>query len=146
MTYTPTDIPPYSSEAEEAVLYLLCGGRVPMVKRLTPDHFYRDINRIIFQACLDAQVHHGTVDNVLVLYELRKRFEGRPNWRQEFQRFGDYVVYLVREAYCPPVNLQYYLNILDELRESRGLIEKGVALVQAGYKRGKLKQHSRVEL
>ncbi len=122
-------VPPQNLEAEQAVLGAMLIDKEAMVRAVELIHaedFYKESNRLIFQAILTLYEKGNPADLVTLTEALRQ--EG------QLEKAGG-VAYLVTLTTAVPTsaNLEYYANIVAEKALYRMLIEAGTKIAQMGY-------------
>lgn len=116
---------PHSLEAEEAVLGSLLidnSSYFTICNELTPDDFYRDKNRFIYEARQKLDM----CDQVTMAHQLA--LEGR----LEAIGGASYLSHLIANV-ATSVHIEYYAEILQKLGDSRRLIRAGLAISDLGY-------------
>ena len=110
---------PYSIEAEESVLgSLLINWQsaepevvAKVMMSLKPEHFYRDKNRWVYEACLALYKKGLPIDELTVAYELK-------NQRKLEAVSAAYLPYLVGHI-CTPLHLEHYARIILDTYQER---------------------------
>lgn len=122
---------PYDAEAEKAVIgSLLIDGECiyDVISIVTPDDFFTEQNRWIFEACLKLHQKHSGINQITVARELSDKLEdsgGTP-----------YLSHLIVNT---PTSLhaQYYAEIVKNLADKRRLISIGQKVTASGYSEDK---------
>jgi replicative DNA helicase len=125
----PDRIPPQNLEAEQAVIGSMLMDRSAFVKAveiLSPDSFYRDAHRFIYEAMLELFDKGEPIDLVTVTEYLRKA--------QKLDAVGGavYVADLLN-AVPTAANVEYHAKIVEEKFVLRKLIEAGSGIVTAAF-------------
>lgn len=122
-------VPPQNIEAEQSVL----GGILienealnKVVEILSPDDFYRDSHRKIFNALIDLSERDEPADLITLTNELRKR--------DQLEAVGGatYLASLI-DAVPTAANIEYYAKIVREKAILRKLIETSTEIITQSY-------------
>jgi replicative DNA helicase len=122
-------IPPQNIEAEQSVL----GGILieneaiyKVMEVLTPDDFYRDAHRKIYDALIDLSERDEPADLVTLTNELRKK--------NHLDSIGgaSYLASLI-DSIPTAANIEYYTKIIKEKATLRKLIETSTEIITQSY-------------
>ena len=124
-----TKIPPHDIEAEQAVLGSMLTDKdavVDAVELLKPDDFYREDNKIIFEAILSLYGRAEPIDVITVKSELVSV--------GKFENVGglEYIASLPDKV-PTTANVDRYINIVEEKSMLRQLIKTANELISLGY-------------
>ena len=122
-------IPPQNIEAEQSVLgaMLLDGNAIDRVAEiLQPEDFYRQDNRVIFEAVLNLREKSEAVDLVTVTEELRRL--GKLD-----EVGGTATITALSNAVPTAANVMYHANIVKDKALRRQLISAATDVVTTGY-------------
>ena len=122
-------MPPASVEAEQAVLgaMLLKEGAVTIVaEMLSPEDFYRETHRLVYEAMLEIKERSEPVDIVTLTEQLRKsgnlaKIGGIP------------AITLIANSVPTAANVQYHAQIVWEKAQLRKLIHTATEIVGTAY-------------
>jgi replicative DNA helicase len=122
-------MPPQNMEAEQSVLggILIENGAIHKVMEiLTPDDFYRDSHKKIFNSLLDLSERDEPADLITLTHELRKK--------DKLDSIGgaSYVASLI-DSIPTAANIEYYARIVKEKAILRKLIEAATDIVTQSY-------------
>lgn len=122
-------MPPQNTEAEQSVLggILIENGAIHKVMEiLTPDDFYRDSHKKIFNSLLDLSERDEPADLITLTHELRKK--------DKLDSIGgaSYVASLI-DSIPTAANIEYYARIVKEKAILRKLIEAATDIVTQSY-------------
>jgi len=122
-------MPPQNMEAEQSVLggILIENGAIHKVMEiLTPDDFYRDSHKKIFNSLLDLSERDEPADLITLTHELRKI--------DKLDSIGgaSYVASLI-DSIPTAANIEYYARIVKEKAILRKLIEAATDIVTQSY-------------
>jgi replicative DNA helicase len=122
-------LPPQNVEAEQSVLggILIENGAIHRVMELlSPDDFYRDAHKRIFNGLLDLSERDEPADLITLTHELRKK--------DQLDSVGgaSYVASLI-DAIPTAANIESYARIVKEKAVLRRLIEAATEIVTQGY-------------
>lgn len=122
-------IPPQNVEAEQAVLGAMMldhNAVIAAMEKLTPNDFYREVHRIIFEAM--EHLHHDNkeIDVITLPEELRRM--------KKLDDVGgiEYILSLPNLV-ATAVNIEYHANIVAEKALARNLITTCTDLTAAAY-------------
>ena len=122
-------IPPQNVEAEQAVLGAMMldhNAVIAAMEKLTPNDFYREVHRIIFEAM--EHLHHDNkeIDVITLPEELRRM--------KKMDDVGgiEYILSLPNLV-ATAVNIEYHANIVAEKALARNLITTCTDLTAAAY-------------
>ena len=122
-------IPPHDIEAEQAVLgSMLTDDEAVMaaVERLKADCFYREDNRLIFDAIVNLYNRSEPVDLVTVNDELSSM--------GNFEKVGGFEYIATLPDKVPTTaNVQKYIDIVEEKSTLRKLIKTANEIIELGY-------------
>lgn len=122
-------LPPQNLEAEEAVLggILVEKGSLSVVAGiLNPNSFYKESNRLIFQAILDLDAQVSSIDILTVTNHLRKQS------KLDFVGGPYYLVELTQRV-SSAANLEYHARIVSENYIKREIIKVSSELTRDGF-------------
>ena len=122
-------MPPQNMEAEQSVLggILIENGAIHKVMEiLTPDDFYRDSHKKIFNSLLDLSERDEPADLITLTHELRKKDQLDPIGG------ASYVASLI-DSIPTAANIEYYARIVKEKAILRKLIEAATDIVTQSY-------------
>ena len=122
-------IPPHDIDAEQAVLGSMLTDRDAVnaaIETLKEDAFYRDDNRIIFQAIVNLYSKSEPIDIITLKDELESM--------DKFEQVGGYE-YLANLPDKVPTtaNVQKYIKIVEEKSILRNLIKTANEIIELGY-------------
>ena len=122
-------IPPHDIDAEQAVLGSMLTDRDAVnaaIETLKEDAFYRDDNRIIFQAIVNLYSKSEPIDIITLKDELESM--------NKFEQVGGYE-YLANLPDKVPTtaNVQKYIKIVEEKSILRNLIKTANDIIELGY-------------
>jgi replicative DNA helicase len=122
-------IPPQNLEAEQSLLGSLLLDKDALIKvgdRITPDDFYSEQHRIIFEGMLDLYRHHEPID-LLSLSSLLQD-------RNQLERIGGRT-YLVHLSNVVPTasHVAHYANIVTKKATLRRLLQAASEISGLGY-------------
>ncbi|NLS44707.1 MAG: replicative DNA helicase [Firmicutes bacterium] len=122
-------VPPQSTEAEQATLGSMLLDRDAIIKAidmLSPEDFYRDTHRIIFDTIISMYEKGKPIDLVTVTEELRQR--------DALDLIGG-IPYITSLASIVPTaaNIDYYARIMKEKAIYRALVKVGTNIAALGY-------------
>jgi replicative DNA helicase len=123
--------PPHNDEAEQGVLgaILIDKDAITSVSEiLVQEHFYNDINGIIFEA-------------MLVLYELRKPIDlltltAQLKKKKLYEKVGSSYLTDLTEVVPTAANVMHYASLVKEAATKRSLITSGTQIAEMGYQEG----------
>ena len=122
-------IPPQNVEAEQAVLGAMMldhNAVITAMEKLTPNDFYREVHRIIFEAM--EHLHHDNkeIDVITLPEELRRM--------KKLDDVGgiEYILSLPNLV-ATAANIEYHANIVSEKALARNLITTCTDLTAAAY-------------
>jgi replicative DNA helicase len=122
-------MPPQNMEAEQSVLggILIENGAIHKVMEiLTPDDFYRDSHKKIFNSLLDLSERDEPADLITLTHELRKKDQ------LDSTGGASYVASLI-DSIPTAANIEYYARIVKEKAILRRLIEAATDIVTQSY-------------
>lgn len=122
-------VPPYSQEAEIAVLgaMLIDKDTIPKVlDSLSKDDFYVDAHATIFETIRDMHLNNIVVDFVTLTEQLKKK--------NMLERVGGagYITSLT-ELVSSSANIDYYINLVKEKSIRRALIRSSAKIIEESY-------------
>ncbi|MBP9748980.1 replicative DNA helicase [Patescibacteria group bacterium] len=125
----PSRVPPHSIEAEQSLIGSLLLDKDAMIKVgdiVTPDDFYRDAHRIIYEAILDLFRKHEPVD----LLSLASRLSDQKNLESIGGR-----TYLLELANMVPTaaHIVHYANIVQKKATLRRMISVAADITGMGF-------------
>ncbi|HOX39284.1 MAG TPA: replicative DNA helicase [Candidatus Brocadiia bacterium] len=134
-------VPPYDLDAEMGVLgsMLLDNDAIDLALRvLTPDSFYKDAHRLIFETIVHCYHQYNTVDPVILRDELKKippaSKGAAAEGRTALDDAGGVAYILDLEEAVPTVaNVEYYAGIVREKAIRRKLIETASEIQKEAY-------------
>ena len=122
-------IPPHDIEAEQAVIgSMLTDSEAVMsaVEKLRADSFYREDNKLIFEAIVNLYNRSEPVDLVTVKDELSSM--------GNFEKIGGYEYLAILPDKVPTTaNVQKYIDIVEEKATLRKLIRTANEIIELGY-------------
>ena len=122
-------VPPHDEDAEQAVLgSMLTDNDAVMaaVEVLKEDAFYRDDNRIIFQAIVNLYSKSEPIDIITLKDELESM--------DKFEQVGGYEYLASLPDKVPTTaNVQKYIKIVEEKSILRNLIKTANEIIELGY-------------
>ncbi len=122
-------MPPASVEAEQAVLgaMLLKEGAVTIVaEMLSPEDFYRETHRLVYEAMLEIKERSEPVDIVTLTEQLRKS--------GDLAKIGGIpAITLIANSVPTAANVQYHAQIVWEKAQLRKLIHTATEIVGTAY-------------
>lgn len=122
-------LPPHDIDAEEAVIgsLLIDGDTIRLVEHtIKPEDFYHEINRWLFQACIDLRSRREAINQVTIAQELQRKE------RLETCGGAAYLSHLI--SICPTsIDIEHYAQIVRRLSVSRQLINLGGQIATVGY-------------
>ena len=122
-------VPPHDEDAEQAVLgSMLTDNDAVMaaVEVLKEDAFYRDDNRIIFQAIVNLYSKSEPIDIITLKDELESM--------DKFEQVGGYEYLASLPDKVPTTaNVQKYIKIVEEKSVLRNLIKTANEIIELGY-------------
>lgn len=122
-------IPPQNLVAEQSVIGSMLLDKNAVVRALeilTPDTFYRDAHRFIFESILSLFDHGEPIDLVTVTEDLRK------SGKLDAVGGAIYVADLLNSV-PTAANVEYYARIVEEKATLRRLIEAGTKIVSEAF-------------
>jgi len=122
-------LPPQHLEAEQSVLggMLIENEAIPKVMEiLTPDDFYREAHRKIYDSLIDISERNEPVDLITLTNELRKK--------EHLDAIGgaSYITTLI-DSVVTAANIEYYARIIKEKAVLRKLIETSTNIITESY-------------
>jgi replicative DNA helicase len=122
-------LPPQHLEAEQSVLggMLIENEAIPKVMEiLSPDDFYREAHRKIYDALIDISERNEPADLITLTNELRKK--------EHLDAVGgaSYVTTLI-DSVVTAANIEYYARIIKEKAVLRKLIETSTNIITESY-------------
>lgn len=120
------NLPPFSADAEEAVLgaLLIDPEAIQQVSFLDHSDFYREQNAWVYQACQDCFKAGGVVNQITIAHELHRR--------GKLEEGPAFLAHLV--AICPTsLYARHYGKLVKDLAVSRKLIQVAGQIAQLGY-------------
>lgn len=125
-------LPPHSEEAEISVLGAILIDKdaiVNVAEFLRSEHFYKDANRAIYQACLDLYEERSPIDLVTVREKLKKR--------KELTQAGGtgYLTELVNQV-PTSAHAEHYGRIVKDSYTKRELIGAAGKIAQSAFDEG----------
>ncbi len=122
-------IPPHDTEAEQAVIgSMLTDNDAVMaaVEKLTAESFYREDNRLIFEAIINLYNRSEPVDLVTVKDELTSM--------GSFEKVGGFAYLATLPDKVPTTaNVEKYIDIVEEKAILRKLIKTANEIIELGY-------------
>ncbi len=127
---TITRRPPFSPEAEKAVLGSMCISPEAIPRAIeiidSPDFFYRKAHQLIFEAIRDMFNEDKEVDGLTVAEELESRGE------LEEAQGANYIAGLV-DAVPTSANVEHYAEIVEKYHLLRSLINSCNEIIEKSY-------------
>ena len=122
-------IPPHDLEAEQAVLGSMLTDKdavIASIEILRPENFYREDNRIIYEAILNLYNNSEPIDIITIKSELESL--------GKFEQVGglEYLASLPDKV-PTTANVQKYINIVEEKGILRNLIKTANEIIELGY-------------
>ena len=122
-------LPPQHLEAEQSVLggMLIENEAIPKVMEiLSPDDFYREAHRKIYDALIDISERNEPADLITLTNELRKK--------EHLDAVGgaSYITTLI-DSVVTAANIEYYARIIKEKAVLRKLIETSTHIITESY-------------
>lgn len=122
-------IPPHDIDAEQAVLGSMLTDKEAVnaaIESLKEDAFYRDDNRIIFQAIVNLYSKSEPIDIITLKDELESM--------DKFEQVGGYEYLASLPDKVPTTaNVQKYIKIVEEKSILRNLIKTANEIIELGY-------------
>ena len=122
-------IPPHDIEAEQAVIGSMLTDKdavMAAVEKLKADSFYREDNKLIFEAIVNLYGRSEPVDLVTVKDELSSM--------GDFEKVGGFEYLAVLPDKVPTTaNVQKYIDIVEEKSTLRKLIKTANEIIELGY-------------
>ena len=122
-------IPPHDTDAEQAVLGSMLTDKEAVnaaIESLKEDAFYRDDNRIIFQAIVNLYSKSEPIDIITLKDELESM--------DKFEQVGGYEYLASLPDKVPTTaNVQKYIKIVEEKSILRNLIKTANEIIELGY-------------
>ena len=122
-------IPPHDIDAEQAVLGSMLTDKEAVnaaIESLKEDAFYRDDNRIIFQALVNLYSKSEPIDIITLKDELESM--------DKFEQVGGYEYLASLPDKVPTTaNVQKYIKIVEEKSILRNLIKTANEIIELGY-------------
>ena len=122
-------IPPHDIDAEQAVLGSMLTDKEAVnaaIESLKEDAFYRDDNRIIFQAIVNLYSKSEPIDIITLKDELESM--------DKFEQVGGYEYLASLPDKVPTTaNVQKYIKIVEEKSILRNLIKTANEIIERGY-------------
>ena len=122
-------IPPHDIDAEQAVLGSMLTDKEAVnaaIESLKEDAFYRDDNRIIFQAIVNLYSKSEPIDIITLKDELESM--------DKFEQVGGYEYLASLPDKVPTTaNVQEYIKIVEEKSILRNLIKTANEIIELGY-------------
>lgn len=122
-------IPPHDIDAEQAVLGSMLTDKEAVnaaIESLKEDAFYRDDNRIIFQAIVNLYSKSEPIDIITIKDELESM--------DKFEQVGGYEYLASLPDKVPTTaNVQKYIKIVEEKSILRNLIKTANEIIELGY-------------
>ena len=122
-------IPPHDIEAEQAVIGSMLTDKDAVmlaVEKLRPESFYRDDNRLIFEAMVNLYNRSQPIDLITVKDELESM--------ELFDKVGGIEYLALLPSKVPTTaNVDKYIGIVDEKSTLRNLIKAGNEIIELGY-------------
>ena len=122
-------IPPHDLEAEQAVLGSMLTDKdavIASIETLKPESFYREDNRLIYEAMLNLYNNSEPIDIITIKSELESI--------GKFEQVGglEYLASLPDKV-PTTANVQKYINIVEEKGILRNLIRTANEIINLGY-------------
>ena len=122
-------VPPHDIEAEQAVLGSCLTDKdavMDSIEKLKPESFYRDDNKLIFEAISNLYNRSEPIDLVTVKDELTSM--------DSFEKIGGYEYLATLPDKVPTTtNVQKYIEIVEEKSTLRNLIKTANEIIELGY-------------
>ena len=122
-------VPPHDLEAEQAVLGSMLTDKdavIASIETLKPSSFYREDNRLIYEAILNLYNNSEPIDIITLKAELESL--------GKFEQVGglEYLASLPDKV-PTTANVQKYINIVEEKGILRNLIKTANEIIELGY-------------
>ncbi len=125
-------LPPHDIEAEEAVIgsLLVDGDTILEINTfLTPDDFFTQLNKWVYQACVDIHERHEAINQITVAHELARK--------EKLEEVGGSAYLSQIIAQTPtPFHIKYYADIVHRLSIMRRIISAANKIASIGYAAG----------
>ena len=122
-------VPPHDIEAEQAVLGSCLTDKdavMDSIEKLKPESFYRDDNKLIFEAISNLYNRSEPIDLITVKDELTSM--------DSFEKIGGYEYLATLPDKVPTTsNVQKYIEIVEEKSTLRNLIKTANEIIELGY-------------
>ena len=122
-------VPPHDAEAEQAVIGSMLTDKdavMAAVEKLKPNSFYREDNKLIFEAMINLYSTSQPVDLVTVKDELSSM--------GNFEKVGGFEYLVTLPDQVPTTaNVQKYIDIVEEKWTLRELIKTANEIIDLGY-------------
>ncbi len=125
-------VPPQSLDSEKAVLgsiMLRPGSLIELADKISPDAFYADKHKKIYEVMLDLSIHNEPIDLISLSHKLKEK--------KLLDAIGG-SRYLTELTHSVPssTNAEYYADIVEQKYIYRRLIEAANKLSDLGYDSG----------
>jgi replicative DNA helicase len=123
--------PPHNDEAEQGVLGAILIDKdaiTPVSEILKPEHFYNDINGIVFEAMLVLYEERKPIDLLTLTAQLKKK--------KLYEKVGTSYLTDLTEVVPTAANVMHYATLVKEAATKRSLITSGTRIAEMGYQDG----------
>ena len=123
---------PHSDEAEQSVLgaILIDKEAINLVSAfLLPEHFYNDLNGLIYSAMLTLIDNRRPIDLLTIADELKKHKDGKKVTSSYLSELVDVVP--------TAANIEHYANIVRNAGTRRSFIRAGGEIAELGFQEDK---------
>jgi replicative DNA helicase len=123
---------PHNDEAEQGVLGAILIDKdaiIPVSEILSSEHFYNDINGIIFDAIFVLYEERKPIDLLTVTAQLKKK--------KVFDKVGTSYLTDLTTVVPTAANVMHYAQLVKEAATKRALIHAGTEISEMGYEEAK---------
>ncbi len=123
--------PPHNDEAEQGVLGAILIDKdaiTPVSEILKSEHFYNDINGIIFEAMTILYEERKPIDLLTLTAQLKKK--------KLYDKVGSSYLTDLTEVVPTAANVMHYATLVKEAATKRSLISSGTQIAELGYQDG----------
>lgn len=123
--------PPHNDEAEQGVLGAILIDKdaiTPVSEILKSEHFYNDINGIIFKAMLVLYEERKPIDLLTLTAQLKKK--------KLYEKVGTSYLTDLTDVVPTAANVMHYASLVKEAATKRSLISSGTQIAEMGYQDG----------
>ena len=125
-------VPPHDLDAEQAVIGSMLTDKdavMAAVEKLNPDSFYREDNKLIFEAIINLYNASQPIDLITVKDELTSM--------GSFEKIGGFEYLAILPDKVPTTaNVEKYIDIVEEKATLRKLIKTANEIIELGYNPG----------